>query len=129
MALAEVAELKSPVKSWVPSKKQLLIGGKWVDAKSGKTFDVENPATGDIVAQVADGRKEDIDEAVKAARKAFESGPWKEMSASERGKLVWKIGLRRVVSVWAVGRRMWCCKGVCVCSLFWIVNNPAVCPR
>ena len=44
MALAEVAELKSPVKSWVPSKKQLLIGGKWVDAKSGKTFDVENPA-------------------------------------------------------------------------------------
>ena len=92
MALAEVAELKSPVKSWVPSKKQLLIGGKWVDAKSGKTFDVENPATGDIVAQVADGRKEDIDEAVKAARKAFESGPWKDMSASERGKLVWKIG-------------------------------------
>ena len=92
MALAEVAELKSPVKSWVPSKKQLLIGGKWVDAKSGKTFDVENPATGDIVAQVADGRKEDIDEAVKAARKAFESGPWKDMSASERGKIVWKIG-------------------------------------
>ena len=92
MALAEVAELKSPVKSWVPSKKQLLIGGKWVDAKSGKTFDVENPATGDIVAQVADGKKEDIDEAVKAARKAFESGPWKDMSASERGKIVWKIG-------------------------------------
>ena len=92
MALAEVAELKSPAKSWVPSKKQLLIGGKWVDAKSGKTFDVENPATGDIVAQVADGKKEDIDEAVKAARKAFESGPWKDMSASERGKIVWKIG-------------------------------------
>ena len=92
MALAEVAELKSPVKSWVPSKKQLLIGGKWVDAKSGKTFDVENPATGDIVAKVADGRKEDIDQAVKAARKAFESGPWKDMSASERGKIVWKIG-------------------------------------
>ena len=92
MALAEVSELKTPVKSWVPSKKQLLIGGKWVDAKNGKTFDVENPATGDIVAQVADGKKEDIDEAVKAARKAFESGPWKDMSASERGKIVWKIG-------------------------------------
>ena len=40
MALAEVSELKTPVKSWVPSKKQLLIGGKWVDAKNGKTFDV-----------------------------------------------------------------------------------------
>ena len=62
MALAEVSELKSPVKSWVPAKKQLLIGGKWVDAKNGKTFDVENPATGDIVAQVADGKKEDIGE-------------------------------------------------------------------
>ena len=92
MALAEVSELKSPAKSWVPAKKQLLIGGKWVDAKNGKTFDVENPATGDIVAQVADGKKEDIDLAVKAARKAFETGPWKDMSASERGKIVWKIG-------------------------------------
>ena len=92
MALAEVSELKSPAKAWVPSKKQLLIGGKWVDAKNGKTFDVENPATGDIVAQVADGKKEDIDQAVKAARKAFETGPWKDMSASERGKIVWKIG-------------------------------------
>ena len=92
MALAEVSELKSPVKSWVPAKKQLLINGKWVDAKNGKTFDVENPATGDIVAKVADGKKEDIDEAVKAARKAFETGPWKDMSASERGKIVWKIG-------------------------------------
>ena len=92
MSLAEVKELKSPVKKWVPAKKQLFINGKWVDAKSGKTFDVENPASGDIVAQAAEGDKADIDEAVKAARKAFESGPWKDMSASERGKIVWKIG-------------------------------------
>ena len=92
MSLAEVKELKSPIKKWVPEKKQLFINGKWVDAKSGKTFDVENPATGDIVAQAAEGDKADIDEAVKAARKAFESGPWKDMSASERGKIVWKIG-------------------------------------
>ena len=88
MSLAEVKELKSPIKKWVPEKKQLFINGKWVDAKSGKTFDVENPATGDIVAQAAEGDKADIDEAVKAARKAFESGPWKDMSASERGKIV-----------------------------------------
>ena len=92
MSLAEVKELKSPVKKWVPAKKQLFINGKWVDAKSGKTFEVENPATEDIVANVAEGDKADIDEAVKAARKAFESGPWKDMSASERGKIVWKIG-------------------------------------
>ena len=92
MALAEIKELKSPVKKWVPVKKQVFINGKWVDAKSGKTFEVENPATGDVVANVAEGDKADIDEAVKSARKAFESGPWKDMSASERGKIVWKIG-------------------------------------
>ena len=57
MSLAEVKELKSPIKKWVPEKKQLFINGKWVDAKSGKTFDVENPATGDIVAQAAEGDK------------------------------------------------------------------------
>ena len=50
MSLAEVKELKSPVKKWVTIKKQLFINGKWVDAKSGKTFEVENPATEDIVA-------------------------------------------------------------------------------
>ena len=92
MALAEVAELKTPAKSWVPAKKQLFINGKWLDAKSGKTFDVENPATGDVIAKVAEGDKADIDAAVKAARKAFESGPWKDMSTSERGKIIWKIG-------------------------------------
>ena len=57
MALAEVAELKTPAKSWVPAKKQLFINGKWLDAKSGKTFDVENPATGDVIAKVAEGDK------------------------------------------------------------------------
>ena len=92
MALAEVAELKTPAKSWVPAKKQLFINGKWLDAKSGKTFDVENPATGDVIAKAAEGDKADIDAAVKAARKAFESGPWKDMSTSERGKIIWKIG-------------------------------------
>ena len=91
MSLAEVKELKSPVKKWVPAKKQILINGKWIDSKSGKHFDVENPATGEVVAQAAEGDKADIDEAVKAARKAFESGPWKDMSASERGKIIWKI--------------------------------------
>ena len=71
MALAEVSELKSPAKAWVPSKKQLLIGGKWVDAKNGKTFDVENPATGDIVAQVADGKKRRYRSSSKSCKKSF----------------------------------------------------------
>ncbi len=70
---------------------QLLIDGRWVDAASGKTFAVVNPATGEEIAQVADGGKEDIDRAVRAARDAFERGPWHTMSPSERGRLLWKL--------------------------------------
>ena len=53
----------------------LLIGGKWLDSVSGKTFATTNPATGDTICQVAEGDKADIDLAVKAARKTFEEGP------------------------------------------------------
>lgn len=66
----------------------LLIGGKWQDSVSGKTFTTVNPATGDTLCQVAEGDKADIDLAVKAARKAFEEGPWPKMNASERGRLL-----------------------------------------
>ena len=69
----------------------MLIDGKWVEAVSGKTFASFNPATGEVLAQVAEGDKEDIDRAVKAARKAFESGPWRRMTPSERGRLIWKL--------------------------------------
>src|SRR5437773_10328858 len=69
----------------------LLIGGKWVDSASGKTFETINPATGEVICQVAEGDKADIDKAVKAARKAFESGPWPKMPASERGRLLNKL--------------------------------------
>ena len=67
---------------------QLLIDGKWVPSKSGKTFEDIDPSTGDVIAHVAEGDAADIDEAVKAARRAFESGPWPRMSARERGKLL-----------------------------------------
>src|SRR5437764_9454274 len=69
----------------------MLIGGKWVDSQSGKTFPTVNPATGETICQVAEGDKADIDLAVKAARKAFESGPWSKMSAAERGRLLYKL--------------------------------------
>jgi len=72
--------------------KKILIGGKWVDAKSGKTFQVYNPATGQEIARVAEGDREDIELAVKAARTAFESGPWSRMTPSERGRLIWRLG-------------------------------------
>src|SRR6266700_3931450 len=66
----------------------LLIGGKWLDSVSGKTFPTVNPATGETICQVAEGDKADVDLAVKAARKAFEEGPWPKMSPAERGRLV-----------------------------------------
>src|SRR5204863_2939715 len=69
----------------------LFIGGKWQDSVSGKTFATVNPATGETICQVAEGDKADIDLAVKAARKAFESGPWSKMSAAERGRLLNKL--------------------------------------
>jgi aldehyde dehydrogenase (NAD+) len=69
----------------------LLIGGKWLDSVSGKTFETLNPATGEVICQVAEGDKADVDLAVKAARKAFEEGPWSKMNASERGRLLNKL--------------------------------------
>lgn len=71
--------------------KKLLIGGKWVDAESGKTFETRNPATDEVLAKVAEGGKADIDKAVSAARKAFEAGPWRRMSAAERSRLLYKL--------------------------------------
>lgn len=68
-----------------------LIDGQWVDAASGKTFETINPATGDVIAQVAEGDAADVEKAVKAARKAFESGPWPKMSGAERGRLMYKL--------------------------------------
>jgi aldehyde dehydrogenase (NAD+) len=69
----------------------LFIGGKWLDSVSGKTFATLNPATGETICQVAEGDKADVDLAVKAARHAFEAGPWSKMAAAERGRLLNKL--------------------------------------
>ena len=84
-------QVDSRVHDFLGKPRKMLIDGKWVDAISGKTFPTYNPATGEVLAQVAEGDKQDIDAAVKAARKAFDSGPWSRLTASERGKLVWKL--------------------------------------
>src|SRR6202522_2585886 len=81
----------SKVTQYVAKQQKMLINGKWVDARSGKTFPTYNPATGEVLSRVAEGDKADIDLAVKAARAAFETGPWSTMSASERGKLIWRL--------------------------------------
>ena len=85
-------ELDKRVTEFLRNPKQMLIDGKWVAAASGKTFPTYDPATGEVLAHVAEGDHEDIDRAVKAARRAFETGRWSKITASERGRLLWKLG-------------------------------------
>src|ERR1035437_1984384 len=85
------AQMHNRVQEFVSRPRKMFIDGKWVEAASGNTFPTYNPATGEVLAQIAEGDREDIDLAVKAARKAFDSGPWSRLMASEGGKLVWEL--------------------------------------
>jgi acyl-CoA reductase-like NAD-dependent aldehyde dehydrogenase len=71
--------------------KNLLIGGKWIPAKSGQTFETINPANEEVLGVVAEGDEADIDEAVKAARRAFETGKWVSMGPHQRARYLFKI--------------------------------------
>ncbi|GAB1819806.1 aldehyde dehydrogenase family protein [Herbidospora sp. RD11066] len=84
--------LEKSVQDFISTPRQLFIGGQWVDAASGRTFATPNPATGDTLAHIAEADKEDVDRAVRAARAAFEEGPWSRMTASDRGRIIWRIG-------------------------------------
>jgi len=84
--------LDKRVGDFIATKRQLFIDGEWVDAASGQTFETPNPATGETLATVAEGDAEDIERAVRAARRAFEDGPWARMTPSDRGRLIWRIG-------------------------------------
>src|SRR5207249_2774560 len=72
--------------------KKLFIGGRWVEAASGKTFETLNPATGEVLAKVAEGGADDIDRAVAAARASFDRGTWRDLPPSERAKVLWQVG-------------------------------------
>ncbi len=87
-----IPSVDSNVSKFVAQKRKMLINGKWVEAASGKTFATFNPATGEVLANVAEGDREDINRAVSAARAAFESGAWSRISPAERGKLIWRLG-------------------------------------
>ena len=93
MALLEpqVSALPPFAQKFLSRDKQMYIDGKFVDATSGKTFPVFNPATGDVLVQVAEGDVADVDLAVTAARRALESGPWHSMSPSERSRLLYRL--------------------------------------
>src|SRR5205807_2424062 len=70
---------------------RLLIDGQWVDGS--KKFDTINPTTGEVMTQAVEASREDVDRSAQAARRAFEDrgGPWRKMSASERGRLIWRL--------------------------------------
>jgi aldehyde dehydrogenase (NAD+) len=70
---------------------QCFIGGKWVPSASGKTFKTIHPATEEVICEVAEGDKEDVDAAVDAARDAFDNGEWSKMDARDRGALMYKL--------------------------------------
>src|SRR5579871_2910349 len=78
-----------PAETVVPiSATKLLINNRWVASRSGKTFPTVNPSTGEEICQIAEADAADVDIAVAAARKAFEHGPWRNTTASERGRLL-----------------------------------------
>jgi phenylacetaldehyde dehydrogenase len=89
MAVAENLAVAPFLRS---SPKKLFIGGRWVEAASGKTFPTIDPSSGEVLAQVAEGEREDVDRAVKAARASFESGSWRELPPAERARILWKVG-------------------------------------
>ena len=91
-ATAEAITMERFTHRFLSEPKKMLIGGHWVAAASGKNFEVINPATEEVVGHVAEGEAEDIDRAVAAARKAFESGAWPQMTPSARGRLISRIG-------------------------------------
>lgn len=86
------ASVSEALNKWLSHDRPMLIDGRWEMAASGRTFDVHDPATGARIAAVAEGDAADVDRAVKAARRAFETGPWPRMTPSDRGRLIHRIG-------------------------------------
>ncbi|MEA2330588.1 MAG: phenylacetaldehyde dehydrogenase [Thermoleophilaceae bacterium] len=81
----------STTEEWISKPKGLLIGGEWREAADGAVLDVYDPARGEVMTQVAAGGAADVDAAAAAARKAFEDGPWATMTASDRGRALWRL--------------------------------------
>jgi len=90
--MSQVAlEVNERVEKFLQGTKKLYINGEFVESVSGKTFETPNPATGETLATLYEAQAEDIDRAVKAARKAFDEGKWSKMSAAQRSRLMYKL--------------------------------------
>ena len=86
-----MATASIPAKQPQIRQTECFIGGQWLPAQSGKTFPTINPATEEPIADIAEGDAADVDAAVKAARKAFESSEWSRMDARDRGQLMHRL--------------------------------------
>jgi len=89
--MTKISHLDAPAQAFLSRAGKMLIDGKWVSAASGKTFDAIDPATEGVICQIAAGDAEDVDRAVKAARKAFEDSAWSRMRPVERERLLLKL--------------------------------------
>ena len=114
---------------------QIFINNEWQEAASGKTFPTINPATEEVIADVQEGDKADVDRAVKAATNAFKlDSPWRRMDASDRGMLLHRLAdlIERDANYLAVSNLLlsdlvindYC--NFCMCSLLkpWTMANP-----
>src|SRR6202049_3145330 len=84
--MAMSSSVKVSVKTY-----QNYINAQWVAGSSGETFPVYDPSTEEVIAQVASSNAADVDRAVKAARAAFDSGPWGQTNAADRGRVLFKL--------------------------------------
>jgi len=88
--VVEFADLSPALKSFIATSRKLYIDGQWVPAASGKTFSTIDPATEQVICEVAAGDREDVDRAAKAAHKAFSEGPWSRMIPAAREAVLLK---------------------------------------
>jgi phenylacetaldehyde dehydrogenase len=84
-------DLLASVAAFLNRRPTMLIGGEWVPAADGATFATTNPADGSALAHVPSGDREDVDRAVRAARRAFEGAAWRRMRPEDRAKLLWRL--------------------------------------
>ncbi|MGW9103722.1 aldehyde dehydrogenase family protein [Priestia megaterium] len=89
--MKQTLQVSPRVLEFLKGTKKLLINGEWVESASGQTFETLDPSNKKVLAVVSKAGIKDVDYAVKAARRAFEEGTWKRMSASERGRLMYKL--------------------------------------
>ena len=89
-----MTSVSEPVAQPTIRQTDCFIDGQWQPSQSGKTFETRHPANEEVITQIAEGDAADVDLAVKAARHAFDNGPWRSMDARERGELLHRLADR-----------------------------------